>query len=60
MAKKIVIPTEDFKMIVDFIYTITIPFSQCEKAAEIMKAIGNAKEYNIQEDNNGSKQDNSL
>jgi len=50
MAKKIIIPAEDFEKIVNFIFTISVPFSQCEKAAEIMKAINSAKELNMEDD----------
>lgn len=48
--KKIIIDTEDFKIIVDFINGITIPFGQSKRASMVFDALNRAKIVDFKED----------
>jgi hypothetical protein len=41
--KKVTLSEEDFKLIVDFVSAITVPFAQTGKAAQVLEAINRAK-----------------
>jgi hypothetical protein len=41
--KKVTLTEEDFKLIVEFVSAITVPFSQTGKASQVLDAINRAE-----------------
>jgi len=53
--KKIIIDQEDFKIIIDFINGITIPFGQSKRAATVFDALNRARIVDFKEDTKEKK-----